>query len=139
MQRSVAGWLQREALVLLGLRSNTGSQAERWELPGGKVDPGESDSEALIREFLEECNMLVAVGESLAATSFTHQGVEHHVRAYRLISTGVPTAGDDHREVRFVPLDSVLSFPLVPSDRRLIQVILRSATLQPPPKQGPLS
>ena len=129
MQRSVAGWLERDGSVLLGLRSDTGSQADRWELPGGKVDPGESDPQALIREFREECELAVTVGEALASARFTHRGVHHEVRAYRLSASGLPTKGRDHWTVSFIPLSAVLSLPLVPSDRRLIRQILRRSQM----------
>lgn len=124
MQGSVAGWLFRDGSVLLGLRSATGSQSGRWELPGGKVNPGESDQDALRREFAEECRLRVSVGELLARARFRHGGLDHEVRAYQLSADGNPVLGADHWQIRFVPVAELLSLPLVPSDRELISTIL---------------
>ena len=40
--------------ILIAKRLNTGDMACRWELPGGKVDSGETETAAVKREFLEE-------------------------------------------------------------------------------------
>lgn len=54
MMRVVSGALIREGRVLMGLRKSTGMRPDLWELPGGKVEPDESPTDALAREWQEE-------------------------------------------------------------------------------------
>ena len=52
--------------LLVALRSPTMSSPNLWELPGGKVEAGESDQEALVRECQEELNITISVEGFLA-------------------------------------------------------------------------
>jgi 8-oxo-dGTP diphosphatase len=57
----VAGILIEEMGVLLGQRTREQSFPLQWEFPGGKREPGESDADALVREFREEIGIGVRV------------------------------------------------------------------------------
>ena len=63
--------IERNGVVLAAQRSAIMSQPLKWEFPGGKIDPGETPEECLIREILEEMGIRVHVGESLPSS--THQ------------------------------------------------------------------
>jgi 8-oxo-dGTP diphosphatase len=57
--RAVAGLLISKSLVLMAQRPYNKSHSGYWEFPGGKIEHGESISEALIRELKEEIGILV--------------------------------------------------------------------------------
>lgn len=62
----VYGWLEEDGHVLLvATNRDLGAAGKQlcWELPGGKMEKGESDVQALAREMREETNLEVAVGE----------------------------------------------------------------------------
>ena len=58
----VAGALIVGAKLLVAQRGRPPELAGRWELPGGKVGPGETDHAALARELAEELGIAVSVG-----------------------------------------------------------------------------
>jgi len=61
----VVGALVRERRVLLAYRSqNKSAYPAVWELPGGVVEPGESELEALTRELREELGVHIAAGSA---------------------------------------------------------------------------
>jgi 8-oxo-dGTP diphosphatase len=54
MLRVVSAAIVRNRRLLLTQRAKKGAQPLTWETPGGKVEPGESDVDALLREIAEE-------------------------------------------------------------------------------------
>ncbi|MEU7530990.1 NUDIX hydrolase [Saccharothrix sp. NPDC042600] len=70
----LAGCIVRDerGRVLL-LHRNT-SELQQWEIPGGKVDPGEQAGDTAERELREEVGVEVAVGRELGTRSFTENG-----------------------------------------------------------------
>ena len=66
MIRVVAAALIREGEVLVARRGPHQRNALQWELPGGKVEAGETDAQALTRELSEELDVEIAVERWLA-------------------------------------------------------------------------
>jgi len=66
----VCALIEKEGRVLVAQRSSRQSLPLLWEFPGGKVEPGESEAAALIREIREEFGVGISVGEAL--TPVTH-------------------------------------------------------------------
>jgi 8-oxo-dGTP diphosphatase len=65
MVEVVAAVMMRDQKVLIGQRKRTGRHPLKWELPGGKVEPGEDPCAALARELREELNVDATVGDEL--------------------------------------------------------------------------
>ncbi len=60
--RVVAAVVRRGGLILVTRRHPDGERGGQWEFPGGKVEPGESEPEALAREIREELGCAIEVG-----------------------------------------------------------------------------
>jgi 8-oxo-dGTP diphosphatase len=65
----VGAAILREGRVLAARRVRPAAAAGRWELPGGKVEPGETPEDALVREVAEELGCAIAVDGWLAGES----------------------------------------------------------------------
>ncbi len=63
----VGAAIARDDSVLCARRSAPAHLAGKWEFPGGKVEAGESDAEAVVRECREELGVEVRVGEQVGA------------------------------------------------------------------------
>lgn len=70
----VAAVIERDGLILAARRTGPAELAGRWEFPGGKVEAGESDSAALIRECREEIGVRITVGERIGPEYTTPSG-----------------------------------------------------------------
>ncbi|GAY15976.1 (deoxy)nucleoside triphosphate pyrophosphohydrolase [Mycobacterium sp. shizuoka-1] len=111
----VAGALISGATLLVAQRRRPPELAGLWELPGGKVSPGETDAEALMRELREELGVDVVVGEQLGAD--VALGPSLVLRAYLVTHTGGAPHPHDHRALRWVTADELATVDWVPADR----------------------
>jgi len=100
--RVVAAVAIREGRVLVCRRAEGSSFAGLWEFPGGKVEAGESDAEALRRELTEELAAGADVGRELAVHvhEYADRTVEIHFLAARFDTEPVAVEAD---ELRWVP------------------------------------
>lgn len=111
----VAGALISGPLLLVAQRARPPELAGLWELPGGKVTPGESDATALARELHEELGVDVTVGPRIGADVALSETMT--LRAYRVTQTGGALHPNDHRALRWVSADELDDLPWVPADR----------------------
>jgi 8-oxo-dGTP diphosphatase len=111
----VAGALVAGGLLLVAQRERPPELAGLWELPGGKVAPGETDAAALSRELEEELGVEVAVGARLGRE--VPLGAAMTLRAYLVTRTGGSVEARDHRALRWVAADELDGLAWVPADR----------------------
>lgn len=114
----VAAAIIRDATLLVAQRTRPPELAGRWELPGGKVAPGESDRDALARELAEELGLEagdVAVGDRLGHDIALSDAMT--LRAYRVrLMRGEPHPRD-HAALRWVTAAELHDVDWVPADR----------------------
>lgn len=111
----VAGALVCDAALLVARRRRPPELAGLWELPGGKVAPGEGEHEALVRELREELGVDVDVLDRLGGDVAVGEGLT--LRAYRVVQTGGTLHPHDHGELRWVRAADLAGLAWVPADR----------------------
>lgn len=113
--------------VLIAQRRRPPELAGRWELPGGKVMPGESESAALARELGEELGLdvdAIRVGERLGGDVVLDSGLT--LRAYRVsLARGEPHP-HDHQALRWVTAVQLADVDWVPADRAWLGELSRA-------------
>ena len=89
---------------LLLIRRGHDPGAGLWSIPGGRVEPGETDPEAVAREVHEETGLHVAVGPLVGEIERPGlHGSTYVIRDYAATTlSGTLTPGDDATEARFV-------------------------------------
>ena len=115
----VGAALVRDGRVLACRRTEPPRLAGLWEFPGGKVEAGESDVEALLRELREELEVEAEVGERLGADVPIGETAVLRVYLCRLLH-GEP-ALVDHDEHRWLRVDELLDVPWIPVDLPLVE------------------
>ena len=119
---------------LLLVRRGHAPQAGRWTLPGGRVEPGETDQQAVVREILEETGLAVSCGHLVGTVQRpAPDGGVFEIRDYAATVTGGElAAGDDAADARWVaPAD----LPALPLTTGLIAALTTWGVLRhsPPP------
>jgi mutator protein MutT len=113
--------IEENGRILLAQRSGSGL----WELPGGKVEPGEDLPACLTREIAEELGVRVEVTNALGAVEdHTPDGRPLSLHAFFCrIKSGRPRALE-HRALAWHALDRALELDLCPADRRLLSGLI---------------
>jgi 8-oxo-dGTP diphosphatase len=98
---------------LLLIRRGRPPGAGLWSLPGGRVEPGESDAEALVREMSEETGLRVEPGSLVGRVERPGPGgVTYDILDYAAIVTGGGlAAGDDADDARWVTATELRDLP----------------------------
>ncbi|MET7759359.1 (deoxy)nucleoside triphosphate pyrophosphohydrolase [Streptomyces sp. NPDC005389] len=112
----VAGALYDRGRLLAARRSAPVELAGRWELPGGKLEPGESPEEALVRELREELGVEVEPGERIPGEWPLKPGYVLRVWTARLLS-GEPRPLEDHDALRWLTRSELDSVDWLDQDR----------------------
>lgn len=119
--RVVAALIAQDGRYLACRRPQGKHLAGYYEFPGGKVEPGETEPQALTREIEEELGCRVAVHAPCAA--FCHEYDDRVVRLtlYRCtVTAGVPTALE-HSDLLWLRPSELDTVPFCPADEEMIR------------------
>jgi len=81
--RVVGAMIEEEGKYLITQRPPTASLPLLWEFPGGRVEPGETDEQALARELDEEMGIVVRVGERVIHVEHSYASYDIDFCVYR--------------------------------------------------------
>jgi 8-oxo-dGTP diphosphatase len=100
---------------LLLIRRGHGPGAGEWSVPGGRVEPGETLAEAVVREVAEETGLEAVCGSLLGYVERIHDDRHFVILDFNatVLQGDQPRAGDDAVEARWVPLHEVAELRLV--------------------------
>ncbi|HAL73639.1 MAG TPA: hydrolase [Clostridiales bacterium] len=101
---------------LLTRRSTPGAGYGQWELPGGKVEPGESPADALVRELQEELSITARIGRRRHVLSYKYPARRVILISFEVESEEKTWQLSVHDEARFVTAAEALTLPLLPAD-----------------------
>jgi len=123
---SACALLDADNRILLAQRPEGKSMAGLWEFPGGKVEPGETPEQALIRELEEELS--VKTWEScLAPLSFaSHAYDSFHLLMPLFVCRkweGYPVA-NENQQLKWVRVNELRQYPMPPADDPLIPALM---------------
>lgn len=98
-----------------------------WEFVGGKVEPGESKEEALIRECREELGVTVEVGDIFMDVTHKYPDITVHLTLFSAsIREGVPQKLE-HQDIRWITAAQIKEFAFCPADREILEKLKQLA------------
>jgi mutator protein MutT len=117
--RVIAAVVTRQDRFLVCQRPPHKRHGGLWEFPGGKCEPGETDTDAIGRELREELGVdVLAVGDE--AFAINDPGSPFRIAFLPVTIEGEPVC-HEHTALRWGRLAELAQLPLAPSDRRFVE------------------
>jgi len=100
------------------------ARALLWEFVGGKVEPGESREEALIRECKEELGVTVAPMDIFMEVVHQYPDISVHLILYNAIITDGEIQLFEHNDARWITPAEIPDFAFCPADKEILERII---------------
>ena len=121
MTEVVAALVWDEERFLACQRPANKARGLLWEFVGGKVEPGETKEEALIRECREELDVTVAVEDVFMEVTHEYPDLTVHLTLFHAkIVEGVPKKLE-HNDIRWLTAEEIDRFPFCPADEEILE------------------
>jgi 8-oxo-dGTP diphosphatase len=122
MVKVVAALIESDGLLLVCQRRRGDRFGLLWEFPGGKVEPGEELSQALVRELNEELGVNAPVGPEVYRTMFRYRELQNTTEIVFFAAVARPT---DVKNLAFERIewrapDTLKELDFLPADRELV-------------------
>ena len=123
MVEVVAALIFDEGRILICQRPQHKARGLMWEFVGGKVEPGETKAQALVRECREELAITVSVGTMYAEVTHEYPDIRIRLTLFRCtIEEGVPTPLE-HAALLWVRPSQLRSYSFCPADEEIIKML----------------
>ena len=123
MTEVVAALIWEEERFLICQRPAHKARGLLWEFVGGKVEPGETKPEALIRECREELGVTVAVGDVFMELTHTYPDLTVHLTLFHAkIESGTPQLLE-HNDIRWIRPEQISQYDFCPADEEILQAL----------------
>ena len=99
------------------------ARALLWEFVGGKVEPGETKEQALIRECQEELAITLSVGDVFMDVVHEYPDITVHLTLFNAtISKGIPQKLE-HNDIKWITVDEIEGYSFCPADEEILEAI----------------
>ena len=122
----VAGIIINQNKILIGKRKDKDIGGGKWEFPGGKIEVGETNSEALERELYEELGISVKIGKELMNYEHMFKTTIYNISFMEIIDYEGEIRNNAHSEIKWVKFSNLLKYDFISGDDRFIQSFLKS-------------
>ena len=123
----VAALIWRENRFLACQRPASKARALLWEFVGGKVEPGESREEALIRECREELGVTVKPIDIFMDVIHEYPDITVHLILYNAIITDGNIQLIEHNDARWITVEEIPQYTFCPADKDILARLINTA------------
>lgn len=116
MIQVVCAVILKEGRILIAQRSEEMKMPLKWEFPGGKLEEGEKEKEALIREIKEELNIDVVPLERVSSNIHDYGSFKINLIAYLCEYVSGEIELLEHKDFKFLEIQDLLEYDLAEAD-----------------------
>lgn len=124
MKVAVAVIIDDAHRVLITRRALTISHGGYWEFPGGKLEPGESATQALIREIREEVELDIFYPQFIGEIEHTYGEKDVHLLVFMINQfTGTARCCEEQMDLSWTTFDELKNYKFPEANHRIIEMI----------------
>ena len=122
-QDVVAAIIKKDGLYLIVQRNRDKYMGQRWEFPGGKVEPNETFQEALSREIDEELSIQIDVHEKIAQECYKDDKINVTLHYYICTHKSGNTKLNEHENIAWVAKKDFGNYVFVEGDGNVLSLL----------------
>lgn len=111
--------------ILITQRNFKKSQGGLWEFPGGKIEPNETQENAIVREIKEELNIDVKVEKYLDEEVFKYPEKEINLIALKCNIVGGNMTLNEHEDAKWIDIEELKKYNFAPADVFIIETLIK--------------
>ena len=100
-----------------------GEFKDGWEFPGGKIEPGETSKEALVREIKEELDIEIEVKDFLETVEYDYPEFHLSMDCFFCVIRSGELVLKEHEAAKWLTVETLDSVDWLPADQGLIEGI----------------
>lgn len=128
MTEVVAALIWEQGRFLICQRPPHKARGLLWEFVGGKVEPGETRAQALIRECQEELAVTVTVGDIFMEVTHTYPDMTVHLTLFHAsIAAGTPQMLE-HHDMKWITAAEIPQYEFCPADRVILDRLMQNTS-----------
>lgn len=124
MTEVAAALIWRENRFMICQRPAHKARGLLWEFVGGKVEPGETREQALVRECREELAVTVAVGPVFVEVVHEYPDLTVHLTLFHAAIAAGEVKMLEHNDIRWIRPAELADYDFCPADAAILQKIL---------------
>ena len=125
MTEVVAALIWNNDKFLICQRPTHKARGLLWEFVGGKVEPGETKEQALIRECKEELSVLLSVGDVFMDVVHEYPDLTVHLTLFNAtIEEGEPQKLE-HNDIQWITPREIPNYEFCPADKEILKELIR--------------
>lgn len=115
----------RKGDAIFATQRGYGEWKDWWEFPGGKMEPGETREEALVREIREELSAEISVDKFLCTVEYDYPAFHLTLHCFLCSQVTESLHLNEHESARWLERDAIGSVDWLPADESLLPLIER--------------
>ena len=124
MVEVVAALIWKNNKFMICQRPAHKARALLWEFVGGKVEPGETKEQALIRECREELAITLDVGDVFMDVTHEYPDITVHMTLFNATITEGEPQKIEHNDIRWITPDEIQNYDFCPADVAILKRLI---------------